>query len=135
MSIKIIAIVILIVIGIATGIYKRTNQYSILKDLKPGSLLSITGYVKGKESKAKVLAIDQRSGTTVYSLKIYPQENPEYVTTKDGKQVEVSGIQHIPLTVATLKKWHFRVTGWEQVKDAELIGYKIWKNDPKAGAY
>ncbi|MDO8461080.1 MAG: hypothetical protein Q7S38_01415 [bacterium] len=131
----IIIILVLIIVGLAVGVYQRSNKENILKGLKPGSLLLTTGYVKGKESKAKILAIDERNGDKIYSLKIYPQENPENIITKDGKQVDVSGIEHIPLSEATLKKWNFKVIGFEAVKDTELVGYKIWKNDSSAGSF
>lgn len=102
--------------------------------IKPGSLLLIQGYVENKESKAKVLAIDERNGNKIYSLKIYPQDKPQYIT-RDGKQIEMSGINHIPLKKSTLETYSPKIIGWEEVKDNDLKGYEVWKSDPRAGAW
>lgn len=125
-------IIILLVVGTMTGtLLTKTTQ---LKEIKPGSLLLIQGYVENKESKAKVLAIDERNGNRIYSLKIYPQDKPQSIT-RDGKQIEVSGINHIPFKESMLEKFNPKIIGWEEVKDNELGGYRAWKNDPRAGAW
>lgn len=114
----------------------QTKTDANLQRLKPGDLLIVKGYLtNGKDSRAKVLAIDQRNGSKIYSLKIYPQDTPDYVTTADGLKVDTSGIGHIPLSERTFSKWQVKITGFEKVKNEELEGYKSWEKDSKAGAY
>lgn len=124
---------IVIVLGATTLTFLIFYKHGS-KKIKPGSLLLIQGYVENQESKAKVLAIDERNGSKIYSLKIYPQDKPQYIT-RDGKQIEVSGINHIPFKESTLAEYNPKIIGWEEVKDNELGGYRAWKNDPRAGAW
>ena len=124
-------IIIVIVIAAIIGFAVPKLQKNKLFRLKEGTIFITHGYEGDKENKVKVLAIDESNGQMIYSIKVFNRDNPDYTTTKDGQKVDLSGIGHLPMTAASLAKWDIKVIGFEEVKEEELEGYKMWK---EAGA-
>lgn len=111
------------------GFIQQQLKLRKIRELKPGTIFLSKGYLGDNQSRIKLLAINKVNDEIIYSLQIERKEDNKYITaTKNGQKIDVSGIDHLPVTEVTFVKWDIdEIIGFEKVEEDELEGYKMWK--------
>jgi hypothetical protein len=99
-----------------------TSPSEVKAAIQPGGIYSCKSG-EGDFCAVKVLVV--KDGAV--HARLHKNRYKERPTTIDPKELQVA-IGHVPLSEEGFSKWELMLLVVEEVADAELEGYRLWKN-------
>ncbi len=129
-----IALTLLLLLGLVYGCTQRPTE----TELFAGGLYTVESE-PGKFGAAKLLAYEDGICHVRLYLEAYPSRpatlDPTKLTLGGADDKEGFSLGHMPLREESFRGWKPVLAGKAEVKEEELEGYRIWKQDGGGSAF
>lgn len=125
---------VFLLLGLAYGCQRHSPE----TELVAGGLYTVESD-PGKFGAAKLLAYEDG----ICHVRLYREEYPNRPATLDPAKLTLSGadgkqgfsLGHVPLREESFRAWKPVLAGKAEVKEEELEGYRIWKEEGGGSAF